>query len=206
MSGPRPATGKARSDAVSGEHELDVEVEVGLETDDDQDGKDVPTSSLDQPDLEDGDVCPEEGDVTGTADLTATARQRDEYLDSLRRLQAEFENFKKRVSRQQGEYGARANEALVVKLLAVLDTADMAQAHGTDSAGVTQVATALDDVLSKEGLERIDPEVGSPFDPNEHDAVMHEDGEEGPLVSEVLRAGYRFQGRVVRPAMVKVRG
>ncbi len=58
-----------------------------------------------------------------------------------------------------------------------------------------------------EGLERIDP-AGAPFDPNESDAVAHEDadGEAGPVVSEVLRAGYRWKGRVVRPAMVKVRG
>jgi len=75
---------------------------------------------------------------------------------------------------------------------------------------VKQVEAALFDVLSKEGLERIVPE-GQAFDPEVHDAVAHEpvEGEDAPAipeVSEVLRAGYRWKGRVVRPAMVKVRG
>ena len=74
---------------------------------------------------------------------------------------------------------------------------------------VKQVAGALFDILSKEGLERIDSE-GQPFDPEHHDAIAHEPAEENgatrPLVSEVMRAGYRWKGRVLRPAMVKVRG
>jgi molecular chaperone GrpE len=67
------------------------------------------------------------------------------------------------------------------------------------------VWSALFDTLEKEGLERIDPS-GAPFDPNEHDAVLHEEGEGEPQVAEVLRAGYRWKGRVLRPAMVKVTG
>ncbi len=59
--------------------------------------------------------------------------------------------------------------------------------------------------LGKEGLERIDP-AGAAFDPNEADAVAHEDGDGGPVVAEVLRPGYRWKGRVLRPAMVKVKG
>jgi molecular chaperone GrpE len=93
--------------------------------------------------------------------------------------------------------------------LPVLDTADLALAHG-GSEDVKQVAGALFDILSKEGLERIDPE-GQPFDPAHHDAVAHEpvEGEgapEMPEVSEVMRAGYLWKGQVLRPAMVKVRG
>jgi molecular chaperone GrpE len=60
-------------------------------------------------------------------------------------------------------------------------------------------------VLEKEGLERIDPE-GEPFDPKESDAVAHEEGDGGPVVTQVLRPGYRWKGRVLRPAMVRVRG
>ncbi len=137
------------------------------------------------------------------------ARQRDEYLDALRRLQAEFDNYRKRVQRQQREITENAATTLVKKLLPVLDTADLALAHG-GSEDVKQVAGALFDILSKEGLERIDPE-GQPFDPSHHDAVAHEPVEgqgapERPEVSEVMRAGYLWKGQVLRPAMVKVRG
>ncbi len=136
-------------------------------------------------------------------------RERDEYKDALLRLQAEFDNYRKRVQRQQIEIFENAAASLVKKLLPVLDTADLALAHGGGE-DVKQVAGALFDILSKEGLERVDPE-GLPFDPVHHDAVAHEpaegdDAPERPEVSEVLRAGYRWKGQVLRPAMVKVRG
>jgi molecular chaperone GrpE len=95
----------------------------------------------------------------------------------------------------------RAAENLVRELLPVLDVADLAQAHGADD----QVGAALFDALRKEGLERLDP-VGNLFDPTEHDAVMHEEGDGEPEVIEVMRAGYKWRGRLLRPAMVKVKG
>ncbi len=143
--------------------------------------------------------------------LTQAEARRDEYLDSLRRLQAEFENYRKRVAKSQVEHVERATGDLVSKLLPVLDTLDLALAHAAgDTAGLAQVGTALTETLGREGLEKIDPK-GQAFDPTEHDAVVldHEDPEaegSGPEVSEVLRAGYRWKGRVLRPAMVKVRG
>jgi molecular chaperone GrpE len=138
--------------------------------------------------------------------LAQLRRERDEYLDALRRLQADFENYKKRMIRQQTDQLTRAAEALVEKLLPVLDTADLAVHHGSEDA-VVQLRAALSDALGREGLERIDP-VGELFDPNVADAVAHEPDEEGsgPTVAEVLRPGYRWKGRVIRPAMVKVRG
>jgi len=153
-----------------------------------------------------------QGGPPGNGDAGAgeqAARQRDEYLDALRRLQAEFDNYRKRMQRQQRETVENAAATLVKKLLPVLDTADLALAHGGGE-DVKQVAGALFDILSKEGLERIDPE-GQPFDPVLHDAVAHEPVEgqgapEMPEVSEVLRAGYLWKGQVLRPAMVKVRG
>jgi molecular chaperone GrpE len=129
------------------------------------------------------------------------AAQRDQYLDDLRRLQAEFENFRKRSIKQQAELQERAAENLVRELLPVLDVADLARAHGADD----QVGIALFDVLHKEGLERLDP-LNQPFDPSEHDAVMHEPGDGDPEVIEVMRAGYHWRGRNLRPAMVKVKG
>jgi molecular chaperone GrpE len=131
--------------------------------------------------------------------------QRDDYRDALIRMQADFENYKKRMIKQQTDHLERAAEALVDKLLPVLDTADLALAHGGGE-DVKQVSAALAGVLEREGLERIDP-VGAPFDPTLHDAVAHEPADGGQQeVVEVLRAGYRWKGRVLRPAMVKVRG
>jgi molecular chaperone GrpE len=138
--------------------------------------------------------------------LAQVARERDDYLDALRRLQADFENYKKRMVRQQTDHLERAAETLVEKLLPVFDTADLAIAHGGGEE-VKQIWTALFDILEREGLERIDP-LRAPFDPTVHDAVAHEPGDgAGELeVVEVMRAGYRWKGRVLRPAMVKVRG
>ncbi|HZU73921.1 MAG TPA: nucleotide exchange factor GrpE [Acidimicrobiales bacterium] len=142
-------------------------------------------------------------------EVSVVRAERDEYLDTLRRVQADFENYKKRVLRQQTEHLERAAESLVTKMLGVLDTLDLALAHmGAGHDGLAQVGSALWDVLGKEGLEKLDP-LGSAFDPNEAEAVMHEpadEGQGGPEVVEVLRPGYRWRGRVIRPAMVKVKG
>ena len=133
------------------------------------------------------------------------AKERDEYRDSLQRLQAEFSNYRKRVAKQSEEQRARAEETLVEKLLPVLDTADLALSHGGGEE-IKQLSASLFSVLEKEGLEKID-NAGEAFDPNHHDAVAHEPGEGGVQeVAEVMRAGYRWRGRVLRPAMVKVRG
>jgi len=144
--------------------------------------------------------------------MTTLARERDEYLDMVRRVQAEFENYKKRILRQQTEHLERAAENLVVKLLPALDTLDLARSHhdpDTEAgAALAQVASAWNEALAKEGLQKIDP-LGQTFDPNEAEAVMHEPADDGSTeheVVEVLRPGYRWRGRVVRPAMVKVKG
>ncbi len=144
-------------------------------------------------------------DVSKDLDELAVAlAERDSYLDALRRLQADFENYKKRMVKQQMDQADRAAETLVEKLLPVLDTADLAYSHGAGE-DLTQVRTALLDALAREGLDRIDPD-GGPFDPTVHDGVAHEPGDGDQEVAEVLRAGYSWKGRVLRPAMVKVRG
>ena len=138
--------------------------------------------------------------------LSQAQTERDEYRDALIRLQADFENYKKRMLKQQTEHLERAATTLVEKLLPVLDTADLALAHGGGE-DLKQLTGSLVGALEKEGLERIAGE-GAPFDPTLHDAVAHEpgDGDGEQVVVEVLRAGYRWKGRVLRPAMVKVRG
>lgn len=129
-------------------------------------------------------------------------KERDEFREQYQRTRAEFENYRKRMLKQQSETVERANERLIEQLLPALDNFDAAVAHGT---GFEQVRASLLVILEKAGLERIDP-VGKPFDPSESDAVAHEDGDGGPVVAEVLRPGYRWKGRVVRPAMVRVKG
>ncbi|HUY66249.1 MAG TPA: nucleotide exchange factor GrpE [Acidimicrobiales bacterium] len=171
-----------------------------------------------------------EGTVFDADPLVAAQDQRDEYLDSLRRLQAEFENYKKRVAKQQQDQVARAAVSLVEKVLPVMDALDLATAHlgdteSPDGRALVAVSNQLRDVLAKEGLERIDP-LGEEFDPNAHEAVGHlpadepspADGDDPdpapqgdpapgePVVAQVMRAGYRWRGTVVRPAMVTVRG
>jgi molecular chaperone GrpE len=148
--------------------------------------------------------------------LELLARERDEYLLALQRTQADFENYRKRIARQQEEQAARASQHLVDKLLPVLDALDLAENHLSESVDVSEGAKALHasramllDILAKEGLERVDqPEV--PFDPSVHDGVAHAEGDGGPggetMVEEVLRSGYRWKGQVLRPAMVRVRG
>ena len=138
-------------------------------------------------------------------------RERDEYLSDLQRLQADFENYRKRVARQADDAATRAAGDLVAKLLPVLDAFDLAVAHFTqadsdEGVALAQARALTLDALVKEGLERID-EVGVAFDPTVHDAVAHdEDDGESQVVEDVLRAGYRWKGAVLRPAMVRVKG
>jgi len=150
---------------------------------------------------------PEDLSVEGlVSDLERVTAERDQYLETSRRLQAEFENYRKQVTKREAEARQRANEGLIGEMLPVLDAFDGALSSGVED--VAPMRTTLLDTLAKQGLERIDP-TDAPFDPNLHEAVMHEEGEggeTGPVVAEVMRAGYSWKGRVVRPAMVKVRG
>jgi molecular chaperone GrpE len=146
------------------------------------------------------------------AKLSQLESERDEYLDTLRRVQAEFENYRKRVIKEQTALVDRATSGLVEQLLPVLDSFELAlkNVDAADSddiesvrKGVELVYAELLGVLEKTGLSRIEAE-GKPFDPNVHEAVMQEDGDGEPVVTDVLRTGYTLKGRVLRPAMVKV--
>jgi molecular chaperone GrpE len=139
-------------------------------------------------------------------DIASIAAQRDEYLALAQRLQAEFENYKKQTMKRNTEVVEHAGSQLAFKLLPVLDAFDNAIIQGV--AGISPIHKALFDLLQKEGLEVIDTD-GVVFDPNLHEAVMHEAADEDdtdPVVSDTLRTGYLWKGRVLRPAMVKVRG
>ncbi|MGB5757997.1 MAG: nucleotide exchange factor GrpE, partial [Acidimicrobiales bacterium] len=138
-------------------------------------------------------------------DLERVTTERDQYLDASRRLQAEFENYKKQVLKREVEARERANDSLVGELLPVLDAFDGAVANGAED--MVPMRASFLDALGKHGLERIEP-TDVPFDPNLHEAVMHEEATDtdGPVVAEVMRAGYVWKGRVLRPAMVRTRG
>lgn len=140
-------------------------------------------------------------------DIDALVAERDSFKDIALRLQADFENYRKRVVAQQADEIDRSTGKLVEGLLPVLDACEAAFAHG--ATGVEPVWSSLLGVLQKQGLEVLNLE-GQPFDPATAEAVMHEpleDGaSDGPVVVEVLRSGYQWKGRVLRAAMVKVRG
>ncbi|NBR93201.1 MAG: nucleotide exchange factor GrpE [Actinobacteria bacterium] len=138
--------------------------------------------------------------------LAAVTKERDDFKDLALRLQADFENFRKRVTAQVTDDVDRATAKLVESVLPVLDACEAAAAHGVQ--GIESVWSSLLGALQKQGLEALDL-ADKPFDPATADAVVHEpsDGSEnGPMVVEVLRTGYRWKGRVVRAAMVKVKG
>jgi molecular chaperone GrpE len=144
--------------------------------------------------------------------LSELESERDDYRDMLKRVQAEFENYRKRMLKEQTAFVDRAAADLVEKLLPVVDSFELALENfeTADSEelenvrkGVELVYAELLGVLEKAGLSRIEAE-GKPFDPNVHEAVMQEEGEGEPVVADTLRTGYTLKGRVLRPAMVKV--
>jgi molecular chaperone GrpE len=143
---------------------------------------------------------------TTLGSLEKVIAERDEYLDLVRRVQADFENYKRRVEAQRAEQIERAAESLVAELLPVLDACEAAAGHGSEE--VLPIQHMLVNTLAKLGLEPLG-DSGGAFDPHFHDAVLSEPGDddnEAPIVSEVLRTGYSWKQRVLRPAMVKVKG
>jgi molecular chaperone GrpE len=145
-----------------------------------------------------------------TQDLDEVRRQAGEYLDHLQRLKAEFDNYRKRVLKEQTRAVEMASEPLVRRLLEVLDEFDLALMAAERKPdldrfvrGVELVYAKLREILRAEGLERIEAE-GKPFDPELHEALIQSGADGEPVVADVLRQGYTLKGRVIRPAGVKV--
>jgi molecular chaperone GrpE len=134
---------------------------------------------------------------------------RDRYIEALRRLTADFDNYRKRMLREQTGHIDRAAEGLVRRLLPVLDTVELGARHHPDA--LEPVYRQLHETLAAEGLRRIDP-LGAAFNPAEHQAVEHSaviplrrrDTGSDATVAQVLRPGYRFHGRLLRPALVSI--
>jgi molecular chaperone GrpE len=142
------------------------------------------------------------------ADLRELAAERDELRGTAQRIQADFENYRKRVARDQAALADRATERLVEALLPALDGLEMAVVSLGDAdekvrKGVELAVGELTSALERHGLARI-ADLDVAFDPNQHEAVMQDDGDGDPHVGAVLRTGYALNGRVLRPAMVKV--
>lgn len=146
------------------------------------------------------------------AQLAEAQTERDAYLDHLRRLQAEFDNYRKRVRRDEEALRVRASEDVVEALLPVIDNmqraCEAAAVHdeGQVAAGVERVTGQLYDLLAARGLEEIAAEPGDPFDPTVQEAVMAQpsaDVPEGHIVA-VTQRGYRLHDRLLRAARVVV--
>jgi molecular chaperone GrpE len=168
-----------------------------------RDGKDGGSSRPPQPS---GPTPTEEPDQLARAKTQAA-----EYRDHLQRLQAEFENYRKRMTRSQERLVDAELQRFVQGLLEVLDEFDLALIAAERQPdfdgfrkGVELVYAKLAETLRAEGLERIEAE-GKAFDPNEHEALMQTgDGEGDPHVAEVFRQGYKLRGTVIRPSSVRV--
>jgi molecular chaperone GrpE len=147
--------------------------------------------------------------VTLEEQLAALEAERDEHLNDLKRVAAEFENYRKRVLRDQESLVARAHERLVKELLPVLDDLERALAAAEQheeaklEEGVRLVHKELADALTREGLAEI--ETSGQFDPHVHEALLSQpsEAEEGSII-EVVQKGYVLGDRVVRPARVVV--
>jgi molecular chaperone GrpE len=136
-------------------------------------------------------------------------KERDEHLDDLKRVAAEFDNYRKRVARDQQSLAARAHERLVKELLPVLDDLERALEAASEheeaklEEGVRLVHRELQEALAKEGLREI--ETNGNFDPHVHEALLSQPSErEDGAILEVLQKGYRLADRVLRPARVVV--
>ena len=171
---------------------------------------DAATAPADEAGAATGERTPDVDAADGTADVDAARAEAAEYLDHLRRLQAEFDNYRKRVLKEQTDAVERAAVPATQRLLEVLDDFELALMSASDKPdfdrflhGVELVYAKLADTLKAEGLERIDA-LGKPFDPEQHEALMQTGEGEHLVVADVLRPGYTLRGRVIRPAGVRV--
>jgi molecular chaperone GrpE len=152
----------------------------------------------------------EEDALRAKEEASEEREQPEDYLALAQRIQADFENYRKRAAREAAAAGERAKSGLVRELLPIVDNLERALASAEDTEqhlaeGVRLVHSELIAVLERNGIQQFDP-VGDKFDPSEHEALsVRNDGEPG-LVLEVVERGYRANGTVLRPARVVVSG
>jgi molecular chaperone GrpE len=175
------------------------------------DDVEVIEGGMDADDTEAMEVEPEERIHALDSEVEELADEKAVLLDSLQRLKADFDNYRKRMLREQTRILETAEADMVKKMLPVLDNLERALASSTEADGkglrdgVALVLGMMTETLVKEGLEIIDPE-GEQFDPEHHEAMMVVATDECPegTVVDVVQKGYRFNGVLLRPAMVRV--
>lgn len=160
-----------------------------------------------QPEATEESGSEETGEVSAESD-SKTDEQEEPMKDQYLRLMADFQNYKRRVAKEREDTRAYANEKIVTELLTVLDNFDRAMEHDADEGfkeGMQMILDQFNEVLKHAGVEEIEAEKAE-FDPNFHNAVMMEDTDEveSGHVSCVLQKGYKLNGKVIRPSMVKV--
>ncbi len=167
--------------------------------------------SPDNPETESG-LTPEEKLVETEAELETAKNQAADYYAHLQRLQAEFDNYRKRTQKEKEDISKYAAESLIGAILPVLDNFERAldsvqtsQDVVAYAQGVEMIFRQLHDILAKEGLAAIEA-VGQSFDPNIHEAILPVTTDEYPenTVVEEVQKGYYLKDRVLRPSMVKV--
>ncbi len=193
----------------TGDPEEEVEPVESL---DEPQGSPQDPSSIDEEEIEaevfeeEVEAFPREEVAELERELESVRRERDEYLDSLRRLKAEFENSRKRQEKERERIYQTASERLILSLLPVLDNMDRAlDSEGDIRDGVQATRSQLADAMSEEGLLPIASD-GQHFDPNVHEAVMSqpsEEHEEG-MILQTFERGYLLNGKPIRPAKVVV--
>ena len=136
----------------------------------------------------------------------------EEYLTSLQYLKADFENYKRRTEKEKQEFGNCLRECFLLDLLPIKDALEVAIGHAKENnnseglvKGVEMTVKQINDLLKREGLEEIAAE-GELFDPFRHEVVAKDvvEGQPEDTVIDVLRKGYQFRGKVIRPAMVRI--
>ena len=195
MSEPEAAAASAPDEADRASEEGPASTPAGEQSD-------VPEPASADPESVDPGPAPD----GAPSEVPAVIAERDAYLEDLQRVTAEFTNFRRQTMKRNTELVAQAASRLAKELLVVLDACEAAVSQGVE--GIDAVQAQLLSVLTGEGLTVLGT-VDEPFDPGFHEAVMSEDSGTGeqsaPVVAEVLRTGYAWNGRVLRPAMVKVR-
>ena len=185
---------------------------MAFETEKDLAPEEEPVTSRDEAGEPSGEEDPanEERAVREKEEAEETEASGEDYLALAQRIQADFENYRKRAVREAAAAGERARSGLVRELLPIVDNLERALASAEEgeqhlAEGVRLVHSELIAVLERNGVEQFDP-AGDKFDPSEHEALsVREDGEPG-LVLDVVEKGYRSNGTILRPARVVVSG
>jgi molecular chaperone GrpE len=142
-------------------------------------------------------------------ELEKCQKERDEYLAGWQRAKADFSNYKKEEAKRFEDFVRVSQEALIGELIAVLDSFNLgltvSEGDKPAQKGMILIKSQLEDILKKYGLEKINVEIGKPFDPNFQEAVGEVESEKPPgTVVEEVGSGYKFLGKVIRPAKVNL--